>query len=246
MRKLLSVRATYIVTALGVLLIGGLLCFYAQGYRATDDVNNPYFLETAALLGVTFITILTGIICLLMVTHEYRYNTIIYTLTNSNSRTKSFFAKLFVTTGYAVIIGLVMAVLGPLLAWLGVMAQGAELAPQIIRYGDIAWRGLFYSFGNAAAAVVIAFIIRNQIGALATYFIIASTIEELLALILKTNAKYLPFRALNEVVNFSAQSGEVIRDPAALTVGQNALVFSAYLVIGVFLAWGLFVRKDAN
>lgn len=245
-RKLLSVRSTYVITLLGMLLLGGLLDFWAQGYRAVEDVNSPHFLEVAALLNVTFISVFTGLVSLLVITHEYRYNTINYTLTSSNSRTKSLLAKGIVVSVYSLTIGALMMVLGPLLAWLGVMAQGAELAPQTINYWDIAWRSLFYSFGNGMAAFIIAFIVRNQIGAIATFFVAIGTIEELLTLVLKENAKYLPFRTLNEVVNFSAQSGEIVRDAAAMSVGQNALIYTVYMVVGVLVAWLLFLRRDAS
>ncbi len=245
-RKLLSVRSTYVITFVGFLLIGGLLDFYAQGFRAVEDVNSPYFLEVVALLSVNFISILTGIVALLLVTHEYRYNTIMYTLTSSNSRTKSLIAKGFVVATYAVVVGAFMMFIGPLLAWLGVNMQGATLAPQIIDFWDIAWRGIFYSFGNAMAALIIAGIIRNQIGAIATYFVVASMVEELLSQVLKENSKFLPFRALNEVVNFSAHSGASMRDTAALTIGENALVFTAYMIVGLVVTWVLFLRRDAN
>lgn len=245
-RKLLSVRSTYVITIMGVLLIGGLLNFYAQGYRSADDLNSPHIMEAVALMTVTFISILTGIVALLMVTHEYRHNTIIYTLTSSNSRTKTFIAKALVIAVYAMVVGVVMMVLGPLLTWLGASLAGGTIVPQTIDYWSIAWRGLFYSFGNAMAAVVIASLIRNQIGAIATYFVIASTVEELLTLVLRENSKFLPFRALNEVVNFSAQAGEVVKDAAALSIGENALVFTAYMVVGLLASWFLFLRRDAN
>jgi ABC-2 type transport system permease protein len=245
-RKLLSVRSTYVITILGALLIGGLLNFYAQGYRSANDLVSPNIMEGIALMTVTFISILTGIVALLMVTHEYRHNTIMYTLTSSNSRTKTLIAKAFVIAVYAVVVGAAMAVLGPLLTWLGANLAGGTMAPQSIDYWNIAWRCLFYSFGNAMAAVVIAGLIRNQIGAIVTYFVIAGTIEELLTLVLKENSKYLPFRALNEVVNFSAQTGEVVKDAAALSVGENALVFTVYMVIGLLATWIFFLRRDAN
>lgn len=246
-RKLLSIRSTYFLTIAGVLLVGLLLDFYAQGYRAGDNVNSPHFITSISLISVTFVSIFAGIVSLLIVTHEYRYNTIMYTLTSANSRTKSLIAKAIVVGSYALAVGVVMMVLGPLLAWLGATANGLEVAPQTIEYGNIIWRCLFYSLGNAMAAFIMASIIRNQIGAIATYFIIAGTVEELLTLILKDNAKFLPFRALNEVVNFSTQTGEaVVRSAGSLSIGENALVFTAYMVVGLIVSWLLFLRRDAN
>jgi len=245
-RKLLTVRSTYVITILGLLLVGGLLCFYAQGYRASDDIQNPRFLEGVALISVTFISIMTGVVALLLTTHEYRHNMIMYTLTSSNSRTKSFLAKAVVIAVYTILVGGLITVLGPLLASAGVAAQGAELVPQTINYVDIMWRSLFYSFGNGMAAFIMAAIIRNQIGAIVTYFVAAGMVEELLTLVLKENAKYLPFRALNEVVNFSAQMGVSMEKAGALSITENALVYSVYMIVGLVIAWLLFVRRDAN
>src|SRR5690606_28186259 len=102
------------------------------------------------------------------------------TLTSSNSRTKSFIAKAIVVGCYGVIVGAVMMVLGPVLSRLGVALQGAEMGRQTIDYWDLAWRGVFYSFGNAMAAFVIGYIVRNQIGAIATFLMGAGIVEELL------------------------------------------------------------------
>lgn len=246
LRKLLSVRSTYMVTILGFVFVCLLLDFYAQGYRATDDIASPHFVTTIALMSVTFISVLVGIVALLLVTHEYRYNTIVYTLTSSNSRTKTLIAKAIVVGGYALLTAAAIAVLGPLFAYLGVLFQGAELAPQTIPVWDILWRSLFYSFGTAVAAFIIAVIIRNQIGALATYFVIINMVEELLTLVLKDNSKYLPFRVLNEVINFSAEASTVPAQAGALSIGQNALLFSLYMAVGLVVAWLLFVRRDAS
>ncbi len=248
-RKLLTARSTYVLSTIGILFAGGLLCFYAQGYRATDALQNAHFIEGIALLSVTFISVVSGIVALLLITHEYRYNTIMYTLTSSNSRTKSLVAKGFVIACYTMFLGGLMMILGPLLTKLGIAAQGAELTAQTINYGDMIWRCLFYSFGNGMAAFIMAYIIRNQIGAIVTYFIAAGTVEELLTLVLKGNAKYLPFRALNEVVNFSAQTGDAVKAaaaPAGLTVGENALIFTAYMIVGLLVTWFLFLKRDAN
>ena len=77
------------ITILGILLIGGLLNVYAKGYRSANDLASPNRVESISLLSVSFVSILTGIVALLMVTHQYRHNTIMYTLTSSNSRTRA-------------------------------------------------------------------------------------------------------------------------------------------------------------
>lgn len=246
-RKLLSARSTYVLTGLGIAVIGGLMSFYAQGYKASpESLLDPRSIESTALLSVTIISVITGVVALLMITHEYRYNTIMYTLTSSNSRTKSLIAKAVVIAFYTMLVGALMLVVGPVLMKLGIAAQGKELAPQVINFGDLIWRSLFYSFGNGMAAFIMAFLIRNQIGAIVTYFIAAGTVEQLLSLVLKDNSKYLPFRALNEVMNFSASAGAPVEQAGALSISENALLYTVYMVVGLIITWLVFLRRDAN
>ncbi|HYH36352.1 MAG TPA: ABC transporter permease, partial [Candidatus Saccharimonadales bacterium] len=178
------------------------------------------------------------IIAILLMTHEYRYNTIMYTLTASNSRSKVLFAKILAISIFALLFTLTIVILSPVLIYLGAHIHGNSLAAQIIPYGDLLWRCLFYGWASILAGLLLATLIRNQIGAVVSLFVIPSLEQAAAALLLKNNAVYLPFMSLNEVL-ISPSKG-------SLSYGHAALVFSAYLIVGWIVAWILFLRRDAN
>jgi ABC-type transport system involved in multi-copper enzyme maturation permease subunit len=175
-------------------------------------------------------------------THEYRYNTIMYSLTSSNSRSKVLFAKIVAITGVAVAFTVVAAVLAPLMILWGIHAHNLTLVPQTLHFGTLAWECLFYGWGYAMAGLLLAALIRNQIGAIITLFIVPGTVEALLGLLLKNNVVYLPFSALNTVIG---NQHEGMSGPS-ITPVHAAMVFGAYLIGGWIVAWVLFLQRDAN
>lgn len=238
-RKLLSVRSTYIITAFLLALVI-FFAFYIEGFRLTAaDYGKPDMLATAVSGAVTSVAIFGAIIAILLMTHEYRYNTIMYSLTSSNSRSKVLLAKVLTISAYAIVVTVIISILSPIMTYLGVHAAGHTPGPQVLHYGELAWRSLFYGWGEAMAGLLIATLVRSQVGAIAALFIIPGAIEQLLALLLKSNAVYLPFTALGQVFSEQTLKG------GSLTPGKGALVFTAYLVVGWFIAWILFLRRDA-
>lgn len=246
-RKLLSVRMTYVVTLIGFVITGGLMSFYSMGMNdARMGGQDPRFMEGAILNNASFMAVFVCIVALLMVTHEYRYNTIMYTLTSSAGRTKAFLAKLAAIGIFAIAVTAFISVAGPLLVLLGMKLKGVEFAvSQTIPYLDVAWRCLYYGFGMATFAAIIAYIIRNQVGTIATFFVAINTVEGVIgSLLLKENAKWLPFTSIQHVVNVTPPEG--IGGQGYWSPSQAALLFSVYLAIGTVIAWLLFLRRDAN
>jgi uncharacterized membrane protein len=83
--------------------------------------------------------------------------------------------------------------------------------------------------------MIFAFIIRNQIGTIVALIFLPGTVEGLLGLLLKENNFYLPFSALNGVIN-----------QIPFSHGKSALVALAYVAVGWIVAALLFKRRDAN
>ncbi len=246
-RKLFTIRSTYLLIAL-VLIMMLFFGFYVEGFKsAADATQDParlnYEIFTALMNTMGFISILG----LLLVTHEYRYNTINYTLTSSRSRTQTLLAKWLVMSIVAIIATLVIGILTPTLVWLGVRVQGLTLVPQTLEIGNLLWRCLFYGWAFASAGVLVAVLIRNQVGAIITFLFGIGVVESLMGLLLKDNVIYLPFNALNQVVRAGpAPSVKVGEHLPYLSPGKAALLFLAYLLIGWVVAWILFLRRDAN
>ena len=239
-RKLLTVRSTYVITALSLALVI-FFSFYISGWRADAlTLHNPGAAAAAVTGAVGAVSVFAALVAVLLCTHEYRYSTIMYTLTASNSRSKVLLAKLLVITAFSAVFTPIMGVCSPLMAYLGMSAHHLTLVPQTIHVWDVAWRALFYGWGYGMAGLLLAFLIHSQIGTIATLFIAPNTVEAILSLLLKKNTVYLPFTSLDQVLNLGTLGG------GSLTPAHAAEVFLLYLAVGWAIAWFLFLRRDAN
>lgn len=240
-RKVFSVRSTYIILTF-VLILEFIFAFYASGYRVdAHDLHNPATLANDVTSAVSAVSVFVALIATLLMTHEYRYNTIMYSLTLSKSRTRVLLAKILVVSGVAVVFTLLVGLLSALLSILGADVHHLTFAPQTLHFGTLLWHSLFFGWGYAMAGLLIAALIRNQIGAIVTLFLAPDTIEGLLSLLLKKHTVYLPFSALHTVIGQG--TGDYLH---AITPAHAAEVVMVYLVGGWIIAWILFVRRDAN
>lgn len=235
-RKLLTVRSTYAIVLICFLLTI-IFAFWAEGIRAVpESLQSPNKLSSQITGAVGAVSLILALIGVLIITHEYRYNTITYTLSASNSRTKTLFAKVFVASVASVVFTLLFAVLSPLLTKFGLALKGYELVPQVFYFQDLWWRCLLYGWGYMMCGLLLGALFRSQVGAIVTLLLAQATIEPLLGLLLKQNVVYLPFSSLNSILSESAQISSV----------KAAAVFMIYLVIGWGAAFFLFLRRDAN
>lgn len=239
-RKLFTVRSTYIITLLLIAFVI-FIAFYVEGWRLTpNDLHNPAELSSD-VFGALGLSVFSGVIGILLITHEYRYNTIIYTLTGNNSRSRVLLSKIIAISVYAVFLTVVIAVLSPTASYLGVHAHGHTLGPQTLHIGDLAWRSLFYGWAYGLVGLLLAALIRVQVGAIVALFVIPSAIEGLLSPLLKHDAVYLPFTALGEAIG-----NQGFGSATPLSPGKAAVVVTAYLAVGWAVAWVLFLKRDAN
>lgn len=244
-RKLFSVRSTYYVLALVIALVI-FFSFYVVGWHLNDKSGllNPFDLANNDITSaVNTISIFSALIALLLFTHEYRYNTIMYTLTSSNSRSKVLLAKILVVSGFSIVFTLFVATAAPLLTLLGIHLHHLELVHQTLFYRNLLWRCLFFGWGYAMAGLVIGSLIRNQVGAIVTLFIAPGVLESLIGLLIKNNVAYLPFSSLHVVIGQGMSSGNWV---TSITPLHAAFVFTGYLIVSWLAAWILFVRRDAN
>jgi len=237
-RKIFSVRSTYVIFALSIVLTG-VFAFYVDGLRAGDTVHDPGKMAGEVVNAVNALVTLIALFGVLLVTHEYRYNTIMYTLTSSKSRTRVFVAKIIAISVVAILLSLFFSVLSPSFAYIGLKLKGLNLVHQVIPYHDLLWRVVFTGWAFSMLALIIALIIRNQIGSVASLFLIPGTIEALLGLILKNNVAYLPFTATLGVIQHSSEHH-------LLSYSHEAIIAAVYVVVGWIIAWMLFLRRDAN
>lgn len=241
-RKLFTIRSTYILIGLSLILIAA-FSFYFEGYRgntgsAASKVT-PLALQEIISNGVGLGVLFATIIAILFIAHEYRYNTITYTLTANARRTRVLLAKVLTIVLFSIGCGLVavLVAVGGYLA--GLALRDATLPAQNLDVLSQVGRVAFYYTGYALVGLLIATVARSVVVAIATLLIFPTTIEPLLGLILKENTKYLPFSALDSTV------GAAIMEKT-LSPGNAMIVTSVYLVVGLLVTWLLFVRRDAS
>ena len=240
LRKVLTVRSTYFITGF-VLLLVFFFGFYGSGWRINAiDLHNANNLASDVTGAIQVTAVFAALIAVLLVTHEYRYNTIMHTLTLSNSRSKVLLSKFIVISVFALLFTAFFAVLSPVLSYLGIHAHHLKQVHQTFHYGDLAWRSLFYGWGYSMAGLTIAALVRSQVAAIAILFIAPGAVEAILSLVLKHYAVYLPFTSLDAVIRNGVTDHGLIKPTHA------ALTFAAYLVGTWIVAWVLFLRRDAN
>lgn len=245
--KLITVRSTYILTSL--VFVGVFLLSYFVFGREQDamfaGVGNPLFLRDTMYAMIGVFATFAAIIAILLVTHEYRYNTISYTLTATARRLKVLSAKKIVLIGYTVVVGALVALIAYIGAKAGVSSTGAELVPQSIPVWETIWQFGAYVIAYSMIGFVLGLLLRGVVGAIVIFFMFPIA-EQMLSLVLKDNTKYLPFQALERV---AATPGSVVSGATAggeLTSLAALGVVALYLVVVGTIATVLFIRRDAN
>jgi ABC-2 type transport system permease protein len=251
LKKLLTVRSTYILSV-SFLLLTVFLAFVIHGFKDAGTLkgvsSDRLFVSGSITQVASTLSVASAIIGLLLLAHEYRYNTIVYTLVASNSRSKVLLSKIMAVLLYIFVFSLIGTLLSLLFVRLGVAASHHTLPPQDINYVAYIAKVVFYCESFALVGLLFAAIIRNQVGAIAALFVLPNTIEGLLSLLLKHSSVYMPFTALSQVVQPPSLTPSTINEAATgyLSPVHGALVFLAYLVGGWILAWYLFLKRDAS
>lgn len=243
-KKFLTVRSTYLVTGFLLVLVT-FLSVYVMGYHqaAAKAASEIYLADTIYTMVGTAMTFI-AVLAMLLVAHEYRYNTILYSLTLARQRLNMLLGKLVVMWSYAILVTLVVIAIAVYGSQLGLRIKGVELAPQQFALLESLWQSIAYAMGYALVGLILATLIRGLVGTIVTFFVLSS-VEGLLMPLLKENSKYLPFRSLDSI--------PVVTSPNSISAGFPTLdnlqalgLFTVYAVIFGTIAVIGFVRRDAN
>jgi ABC-type transport system involved in multi-copper enzyme maturation permease subunit len=237
-RKLFTVRSTYVLSALAIILIIA-ASFVGSGFVTKS--YDQYFLTNNALNAAGGISFFVAFIAVLLLAHEYRYKTIDYSLALSNSRSKALFAKVIVILAYSMIFSILATLLSIGLAILGAHLAGHIIPPQSFDLAQSLGKSVYYCTGFALAAMLITAFIRNLAASVGALLLLPSMVENLLALLLKSKSVYLPFKALESVVAAPTEISAGHISPL-----RGAIIFGIYLVIGWLIAWRVFIHRDAS
>ncbi len=243
LRKIWSIRSTYIVLLFAVVIIG-FFAFWAEGVKAGQDsapADSAFKVANLVSNAIVNLGMFGALVGILSFTHEYRYNTIMYTLTASKSRTRALRAKVAAVGIFSVFFTVFVAVLAVGAMYLGLAIKGLTLGPQTFDL-DVLWQALLVGWGYSMFGLIIAAFIRHQAGAIAAFFLVSGLVEQLAGILLKEDRAYLPFMALSQV---AAPAG-MTRSDFILSPGKAASVVLIYVVAGWIIAWYLFLRRDAN
>lgn len=240
-RKLLTIRSTYFVT-LGTLLLTALLNFIAAQQQGSSIMTPLYMHDTAIFLGIDLFATFAAIIAILHVAHEYRYNTITYTLTTVNRRLKVFLSKTTVVVAYSLLVGALVVLVSYWAAKWGFAVKNVTVVSQHLDLWPLIWQSAAYILGNSLIALLLAMLIRSLVGAIVAYFFLP-VIEQLLTLLMHDNVKYLPFNTLNQVGVTSSTAPGV---KEALSPLHALGLFAIYLVVLYVVTLVLFIKRDAN
>jgi ABC-type transport system involved in multi-copper enzyme maturation permease subunit len=218
---------------LAVALVG----FWIYGYKdAGHAVQEAGALRDYAYGAISVVGVFVAFLAILSVSHEYRYNTILYSLTNVNHRTKLFVNKWIASVLSALLLAAITLALGVGALYIGqAMNHLNEVSQTMLDWGFV-WRAAVGIAGSVTFGYIIAMLVRSQVAAIAIFLVLPSTVEQLLILLLKDNIKYLPFTALGNVTSLSPSP--------ALSV--SLLVVGAYTAVLGLAAWILFLRRDAS
>jgi len=233
-RKIFTVRSTYVVAAIAIAIVA-FFTFYVEGFKSTGPYNNPGMLAGEATSAVTAVGGIIAIVGVLLFTHEYRYNTIMYTLISTRRRSNIVIAKIVAVSAFALFLGLIISLLAPLLTALALQLRGVDLVHQVFSPLDLLWRCLFTAWGFSMIALMFSMLLRHQVASIVALFILPSTVEPLLGTLLKNNASYLPYNALVAVLS-----------EQRISHVAGAVTVLVWLTVGFIAAWQLLLRRDAN
>ncbi len=241
-RKLLTVRSTYILLAIALAFVA-LTTFYVEGFWGQSGSPAgelaPSALRDIVGQSAGIVALFISIIAILQMGHEYRYNTIMHTLTANPRRTQVFFAKALVLGVFGIAVGLFTVAFGVAAYYIGLAIRGASLPPQDIEWLVMLLRVAVYSFVYSAIGFLLATLLRSVIAAIVVVLIIPMMVEPLLSLLLKDNAAYLPFSAFDHILGVSFFQGGMNPSTA---IGVSVLYIG---VLGA-ITWFAFLKRDAN
>lgn len=236
--KLLTVRSTYFLT-LFVCAVIILISFYAIGIKQPAAfLLAPTRLQSTIFGEMQFVGGIAAVVSILLMAHEYRYNTINYSFTISNSRTKVLLGKFLAASSYAVVLWAVAIGIGIGSLYAGAAVAGHTVGPQNFGIVELFGQSLFSVWGMAMAGLIVTILLRNLVGSIAFIFIFP-TLESLAGLLLKNNVGYLPFTALGAVT-------PIVSGQGGFAAGKSVIIFVVYIIVFAVIAWLSTLRRDAN
>lgn len=237
-RKLTTMRTTWVVTLLGIVLVAVSATFavfldlFGGAFTGTDE---QVALVIGQIVGNSAIVL---VVAILAVTTEFRHGTIGRTLQLVPSRTRVLAAKLVAGVGYAIAFfaaGMVVVALFVLLGADELQVGSAAL--------DALWQGATALVLTAILGSAVGALLRSQVVAVIVALVWVFAIEPPLAFFLPRVGRWLPFQLLSAL----STTEEMTAGPDGMAMAQpvEAAValplFFGYVAVATIAA-GLLMR----
>jgi ABC-type transport system involved in multi-copper enzyme maturation permease subunit len=207
--------------------------------------------------AIPVIAMFTAIVVVLMMAHEFRYNTINYTFTTSDSRSKVLTSKVVISVLLTILVTLLAIGLVVLVTQIAINTKGLVLPEQNYDWIYVVMRHISYMLGYVLLFLGIATLVRNLVASVVAILIVPivdALIGALLSLRDIEATKVLPFSALDRFGSVAADitnNNEAIEFMTETTSGPASAMTAGLVVAGWvvglwLLAWILFLRRDAS
>jgi ABC-2 type transport system permease protein len=237
-RRISTIRSTWVILAVTVALAGGLAALTAalsnidsetgqRGAPATMDtvlssVSNPIVLVPISVLAA------------MAFGGEYRFGLIRQTLTAFPRRTSVFLAKLWVSVLWMAAFLLLAAVV--VLAVSFLFKSNLVFEPFTATNLAVIGRSILFGIGYSLFAFALVVMTRNQALSIVIVILWALLVETIITGFLGSRYEWLP-----KVLPMTSGSGFV----GGEDVLRNGMVFGAWLLVFLLVAWVLLLRRDA-
>lgn len=242
-RKLRTVRTTWVLTIMGWALVGlgSSVTLFAEQFGGPFTGTDGEIASVIHQIGSTSIIVL--IVAILAVTTEFRHGTIGRTLQLTPSRTRVLSAKMVTAWMYAVgffVTSLVIA---------GVLLLVAQATNDVsLEVGSktlvALWQGPAALGLTASLGVAVGALLRSQVVTISATFIWLFIAENLVAGLAPSAGRWMPFQVLNAVFLSEEAIDEAPRMFVPLDPGIALLTFLAYVAVTTAVAAVLMRTRD--
>lgn len=242
LRKLTTVRTTWALTAIGLVVVALSVSSYVFGEPVDAAVGSARRTATAIdVVGANSLMVL--IVGVLAMTTEFRHDTIGHTLQLTPSRARVLWSKIVTGAIYGAGFFAACLVLTMLMLFARSVASDTSL-----EFGgvvlDSSWRNLVAMALTGMLGVAAGAVIRSQVVAVTTALMWVFVVENLVSAYDYGIGRWLPFQALNAIhtseVDRAVQDGRIL--PLPPTTGF--LVFLGHVVLLSVIAGVLMSRRD--
>jgi ABC-2 type transport system permease protein len=241
-RKLWTVRTTWILTLLGLGLVG----LATSGYVFGDPIDAPVgsAVRTATAvdqLGANAVFVL--VVGLVIGTTEYRHATIGRSLQLTPHRVRLLTAKLLAAAGYALAFAVAAIAVVALLLVLRSVTDGAPWPGVDSAVATSLWRNALAVVLLSLLGAAVGSLVRSQVIAITLALVWMFLVENLAAAVAFDVARWLPLQALNALfLAGQDQGGPGTVTPLPPWLGVTVVL--AYVTVATASAAVLLTRRD--